>query len=397
MGLVLLLAVRCMPLSCVIRHCEESVSLLVEEGNYPFSPYARLDNYTDALILNVMSYEGEDSCLDAALLNSYAGWNGTGSVPAFVNRFSTGSASDVFAKQYYPRYWFGAVAVIRPLLSIMNYRMWRSFNAVCVFMTIGLVLYAMWKKGLTRYVWTFLLSLAMVNPVAIGQSIQYSGYYYLAMTGSLVVLCGGRDRHGEGCLPLVFSLIGALTAYFDLLTFPAATFALPALFYILLRGRKESQGRLVISIAVLLFFWVFGYFSMWFMKWLLASILTEHNVFEEAFAKIVERAGSGYEGERISRIHAVVRNCYAFLQKSPLLSGAFSVLCVCALWRGGVKGVLAHASCFFVSLIPVMWMFLTANHVYIHAFFTNKALLATFFGVLCWVVDSIMGERGRLT
>ena len=128
-GLLLLLAVYCIPARLVQDECYESLPVLLEEDTYPLDPYSgrKLDNYTDSTILLEVAYPGEESVLDQAV-NVYTERLELSSSPfkSFMSIYSeTGEST---APYEYARYWHGYLVFLRPLFAKLNYPQIRQFN-----------------------------------------------------------------------------------------------------------------------------------------------------------------------------------------------------------------------------------------------------------------------------
>ena len=72
-GSFLLAAAYALPQRSIDKHVEESVAVLAEEGNYPVETPGILgtmrDNYTDAIMLNMASYDSKYPLLQKAFGN----------------------------------------------------------------------------------------------------------------------------------------------------------------------------------------------------------------------------------------------------------------------------------------------------------------------------------------
>lgn len=396
-GLLGLFAVRLIPDSRILRHTGQSAEILVREGDWPDSLCSRLDNFTDSLILNIASYDGREGVLECALMNYFRVTDAAEGVEALAARFARRPvAGSEWIRAQYVRYWFGGVALVRPALYLMNYSQWRTLNTVLVFVSLAVLLYLTHVARLMRYGIAFLVPFLLMDPMAIGKSLQFSPCFYLSMLPAILLLAMRKTRlaGSPACRALFFAGIGALTAYFDLLTYPILTFALPMAF-ILLVNRGDDTATKVKTVVACLAHWALGFLLMWLLKWVLATALTDVNAFYEAFQKVAERSGSqADDGFRISRLHAVRVNFLAFLPHlNAWMVGGF-LLALLSLYRGGMALLWKWAPAFLVAALPPAWMFLTANHAYIHHFFVSKGLTASVFVFLCWAADAMRTKRG---
>lgn len=130
---------------------------------------------------------------------------------------------------------------------------------------------------------------------------------------------------------------------------------------------------------------------MWAGKWLTASILTQSLApFTEAFASFTERSSTiNYiTGKSFSRLDAVLANVEMFCHPYFLAVIAAGILIpiVYFISTGKTKPKLQFKPVYLafalIILMPIVWFFLTANHSYIHAFYTYRILGMSVFAHL---------------
>ena len=189
----------------------------------------------------------------------------------------------------------------------------------------------------------------------------------------------------------VFLNIGIAATFFDLLTYPMATFGVPAVFLLLLcRGDStEKKCAVLIRNGVA---WCLGYAGMWTMKLLLASAVTGQNVMADGLGAVGLRISSSDGGEHLSALSCVFDNVEAFLT-TPVTVLAFAFLLFTLLRSGEKKALLSESSALFffpyflLCLAPFAWYLCTVNHSTIHSWFTNKACVVAFLSLSAAVTE----------
>lgn len=229
-GFLLLILVYLLPTASMEENVAASVEIFRREGTYPVTDImgvdTRLDNYTDALMLLSASYPGEESALEKALkVYRYTDASNTDPAMALIAHYGDGVEASSIA---YERYWHGYLLTLKPALSILDYGQIRTLNAFMLSLCTLWLLSLMYKMGGRNYIPPLLLSLLMLDPLAIARSLQYSTIYYVSILSSSLMLLRlewlkeARDR-----LPLFFAAVGCAASFFDLLTWPLASFGIP--------------------------------------------------------------------------------------------------------------------------------------------------------------------------
>ena len=189
-GFLLLILVYLLPTAPMEENVTASVEIFRREGTYPVTDImgvdTRLDNFTDALMLLSASYPGEENALEKTLkVYRYAVPPETDPVLTLVSHYGDGAAASHTA---YERYWHGYLLTLKPALSILNYGQIRVLNALVIGLCTLWLLFLMWKIGVTNYIPSLLLTLLLIDPLAIVRSLQYSTIYYISVLSSSLML-----------------------------------------------------------------------------------------------------------------------------------------------------------------------------------------------------------------
>ena len=222
----------------------------------------------------------------------------------------------------------------------------------------------------------------------------------LALGATALLLTEKKRR--KPAASVVFLYIGIATAYLDLLTYPIATFGVPALFLLLLRREKPEECRLADLMKSGLF-WCAGYGGMWVLKWVFGSVITGTNVLADGAGAFVKRASytATENAARVEALSCLRMNAEAFLFTPVTFLAAGFLLWL--LWRWAKKHDTASRDrrdlirtlfpFFLVGLAPVVWYLFAANHSTVHRFFTNKALVVSFLALLFAAVAGLATEE----
>ena len=279
-GFALLLAAFALPTEPMRENALASQDVFAREGSYPMARTlgvdAKLDNFTDSMMLVQAGYQAPETTLLQRTLNVYRPF-------PHGNRGAAGVYAESLAapapapQSNYGRYWHGYLAVLKPLLSLFTYEQLRVVNAVWVAL-LGLIVVAlMWRRGLRRYILPFVVTVLLFDPVATAMNMFYTQVYAVTMLACIAILSGWNWlRARTGRLLLLFTLTGCLTSYLDLLTCPLVSFGVPCVFCLCLAAPDWKDGLKLVLTALIC--WGIGYGGMWAGKWVLAALLGGENI-----------------------------------------------------------------------------------------------------------------------
>ncbi len=368
------------------------------------APGSRIDGYTDALmLLEASNAGGEDrSVLDCALLNSYVWIEGV-SPAETIAELSDGDDRNAVVMDY-PRYWHGYLVALKPLLMVFDYGEIRNI-LMCVqtVLVTGLVV-ALDRR---RHGWLIPSVLAFwlfLNPPIVALCMQYSAVTTISLVGMLVVALGGsafRRLHPS----TLFLVLGMLTSFFDLLTFPMLTLFAPLVLSLALEDGSNPLGRSAKATLV----WGVGYAAMWVSKWVIASLVTNTDVVGMALEQAQHRAAGTVEGVAgadgavsVTYVEVLLRQ----LSSTSLITVAFIAIVVSAsllvAWKNRGHWTVAlrdpkrvSATLVLVGLSPFVWYAALQNHSYIHFWMTYRNLGVSIlsWGVAATILASSAGEK----
>lgn len=382
-GTVLMMTVYFLPDKRISQNVFESATIFENEGEGPkiwyFYNTAR-DNYTDAIMLLIASNDSEGSIVDRALKSQwYQTVDEEGNLshpgPSLIE-LSKNNPSSVVETSEYSRYWHGYLIWLKPLLCLFNYQTIRWINLIIQLIIDVIIISKLFRMKYRIMSLGYALNMLLLSPVTCGFSLQYSSCWYLFSLGTLMMICMKNREIGFEKYILGYTIIGILTSFFDFLTYPITTLFVPLVFYFLFTS-KEGELKFQIKTTVeICLSWGIGYLFMWAGKWIVASILTDKNVMNEAFNSLLYRTGGG-EG---SIIMSCARNVAAFLI-NPVTIVAIAVLIILI-----VKNKLAIKDNFInnkslifliIAIMPFVWYIVAKGHSYQHFWFTFRNLIVT--------------------
>lgn len=394
--------VNLIPSSHLRKQISKSMPQLLAAGDYPqvlfterSQAFGRLDVYTEMSYLNNIVLTDSATPFREAVLNVDLSSRPEGAMKVeALSGFIDGSIENASIK---PRgqYWWGALVIMRPLLSIMTYdnmnRLWQGlFYILFVFTCIQLYR----RVGKLPTV-CFLLGMVFVTFQIIPMIFTTSFAFILAFVGILMVL---RRVETQRNIPSVFFLLGMLTAFFDWNSTPIVTFALPAICLFTALNKKAEQASppeykpvIILCIKIVLA-WGFAYFFSLLAKWVVAVML-DPSMLENILLRIsdgvnnrVSWAPEGFwpylKAAYASQIRYLLPFTWGVKEMYRICAVVFAIMVVVFLFfRKPVKRLLLPALVFISGLAPLAWTFVFKAHVFIHCWFTYRSMAATIMAI----------------
>ena len=378
-----------LPNGPILRHAQET--LVKEDLNvdYGFAfvhrPVFYTDNYTDALIINQACCGGRDGLMNNVLLVPRRAGEGIEQTPALKGLLND-DGPEVYIN--YPRYWHGSTFLMRFLLTIDDYVGLRIFFYL---LSSLLMLWALVAVGRRLGMWVsalWLLSMVLVMAFMMQFSIQFLPVLMISVCAVLWVVYRVKDAKGMAMLMFV---VGSLTAYFDLLTCPMVTWGVPMCVWLVKERREHAAHPLVgglLQWGGISLLWAVGYGATWVGKWLLATLATPVNVMSDGLNEFGIRAGGG---EDFTRWDALMQNAGQI--HWPYFCITLLVLLVLVFLKFDRKGLKTALMLLLTAIVPCVWYMATANHSYLHFWFTFRSMMVVLLALLLSVACLTDWER----
>ena len=371
-----------MPDKAVKRHVEKTLDLGDMNSDQPRAVLpnqlqTRMDNFTDAIILNqayVMRVEGFRS----GVLSVPRWWGPM--LPFEVLR--AGVAGEEMEIWHYARYWHGNTFLTRYLLVFYDYVNIRMLLYVVTTLLMMWCAVSLWRRQGWQTAVAVMLALALCYAFVMQFSMQFAPVLIIALGGMIAV---SRGRNAA----MAAFVVGSLTCYFDLLTAPILTLgALLVVRASMDDGEQVWRGWWQSAKMALL--WAVGYAGTWFTKWVIATVFTSENVIADGLKNTAGRS-SGLDD--FSRWDAVTNN-FDLLQLKYMVLAALVLAVLAAVWFNA-KGWRRAVQLLPLALLPYVWYFFAANHSYWHNWFTFRAQAVSVAAVLLSLMMMVDWQKMR--
>lgn len=388
LALALLILAAFAPQGRILDNLWQSMDMLHAEGVYPFmadySDSAWLDNFTDVLML-MESAATNDDYLGSVLTNPVYVYDDAGAdVVELLECYLNGMPHDSVG--YYVRYWMGFRVLLRIGLTFLSYFQIRRYLAIGFFALFAAVMCSIAKRVDGKLAFLFAISVALVRPYVIVNSIQYCCCFFIMLLAMLLVPKIYDHPKWEG---LFFFEIGIVTMYFDFYTVPLITVGFPLVYLFAL---KKQAGQTLSCKALFrnLLLWLAGYGLMWLAKLTLTSLLTDVDALGNGLQALFGRLGvtktDGLE-EYYSHSLAMERLGKAIFcdAEGKVIYLAVLVLCVAgfltAAFRRKVTGkqVLALLPLVVLALLPFGWFLATIQPLAMHHYFQYRNIALVYW------------------
>lgn len=403
LALTLLILAAFAPQGRILDNLWESVDHLHMEGTYPhladYEDASRLDNFTDILMLLESVVTNEDY-LGSVLTNPVYVYEEAGAdLPTLLENYLNGMPHDSVG--FYVRYWMGFRVILRIALTFLSYFQIRRYLAVIFFALFAAVMCDIAKRVDSKLAFLFGLSIILLRPYVIVNSMQYCTCFFIMFAAMLLVPAIQKRPQWEG---LFFMEVGLLTMYFDFYTAPLLTFGFPMVYlYALERAEGKSlAGKRMGKNALV---WMSGYVLMWVAKLVLTSVLTDVNAVANGWNALMGRLG-------VSRTEGLEKFYSLELAAERLGDALFSdgegkivylsalavvvlVVVVCALRKKvALKDGRELWPLLALAVLPFGWFLATIQPLAMHHFFQYRMIGLTYWAAGTFVYF-LLGEKKK--
>lgn len=400
-AIVSLTAVYCLPTGRMNYNAKDAVGIFKKEASYPMlnQEYknTQLDNYTDAIMLGIAVYRNNDlSIPQQALMNYRPGEDPYQPVQELSSYLEKHKASSDLK---YPRYWHGYLLFLKPALMLFGYGDIRMLNTFLQFALLGYIIYQFAKRQLGKYAIAFGVAAAFLMPLATSQSIQLSTVFYPCMVAIAVMLRFHEWLNERYRYCYLFMILGMCTSFLDLLTYPLVSLGLPLVVWMILHDEEDwkYQLRWIIGFSLI---WGLGFGFFWAAKWIITSLIMQENYVGEAIQEITKRTSNeGKLGETLSLKEVLEKNfkvfdnpAYSNLFYATVFGGILFTIKKHIPYRNFLKKLMPYM---LISLMPVVWICLTANHSSIHYWFTSRTVAIFVFAWLTFIMSLYKHKKVR--
>lgn len=288
----------------------------------------------------------------------------------------------------YPRYWLGFRAIMRWLLVFFDYFQIRRYTGALFFLLFALVICSISKCIDTKTAFAFAVSIILVRPQVIANSLQFSCCFLIAFPAMLLVSLLIDKPQWDS---VFFLEIGILTMFFDFYTVPLVTVGFPLVYLAILRvrqGRRVTLGWLLRCVLI----WLSGYALMWLAKLLLTNALTSVDALGDGFAAFFRRVGIE-KTEGLEQYYSIplafekIREVlFSDAEGKVVYLGVFALSLLIVGVRAYQKKMRmcdfsANAKFLVVAVLPLLWFAVTAQPIAIHYWYQYRSIALTYWAL----------------
>lgn len=382
LGTLLLSLAFCFPVK--EENAAASYEVLNKEGWYPAAPIMSqsMDTYFHSLLPGVLDNNTDSIMLYTALDQS------EGNVLARAMNMYNG-----YMQKNYSYYWHGYVILLRPLLYCMDYSDLRLLNCAVQLLLLVVLAHEVWKRKGMPYALAALSSYVLLMPIAMALSLQFTWVFYVAMGGALLLTVRADRLTENGKYLYCFLVLGMLTSFLDLLTYPLFTWGIPLVWWLAMRRDCSGGVRRLRQVVAAGLCWILGYGGMWLAKWLLATLVLRRNVIGEAVSEIFLRTGvedalqSWGLAERWEAVYTNWKH-YEYILYAVLLIAWLAWALVRSLLRSW-KATANSCAYALIGLSAIVWYMVLANHTGGHHFFAYRIFGVSVLALLLLYIEMV--------
>lgn len=360
--------------------------------NHKYNIY--IDNYTDMIILNVMTYKSGNTFTkrvfgnEYGYLNTYYNndklpyWNQYENLKASLNNMNDSSV-------FYGRYWHGNQILLRPLLSFTTYQESLKILSFIGIIIIIISLVLVFKKMGFKFLIIYILGLLLMNIY-----IYYTCYQYL-LTYLLTIICINfililYDENKD--MSYYFFIIGSLTTYFLFVSFPLITLCFPLIMILYLKfvnGKYNNYKENLLFVIKSSINWLVGYIIFFSIKWILGYLIGV-DILSDAFMSVSQRLGVTFS---FSYIDVLKINLTKFFDNyfNIFITFISIVLLIFGLLKNTSTKLKIFSPFILISIMPFIWLFVINNHSAIHYWMVYRLFAITIFSFL--VIDLLIFNK----
>lgn len=402
-GTLLLTLVFCIPTEPMRRKASASLDYMIQsaedmkEGSFSRYLWGHKETYTDAIMVqNAIESRQDKNVFEEAMWVYHSDLNPDYWTPeASLKSYCSGVFDGEIYTYTYARYWHGYLIYLKPLLLLFSWKQLVILGAALqLFMLTAVVVLSVRKKqaGLGIAVLT---GFVYMKPVIMAASLTMAVCSVITLGALLLMLCRHQRIAAKGGYPVMFLMIGILTAYFDFLTYPIVTLGFPLCAYFLFET-DDPTGKGLRKLAGYSFSWGVGYAGMWALKWVIADLTLHTGTIKDALWSILGRTEVIGGRPRLNGgFYTISLNLqeydFPFYSIGAVLLGIAALAAVLAAVikkrvKPALSGVLLFAAIF---CIPFVWIIVVQHHSALHARFTFRIIGIAAMALYCISVRAL--------
>jgi len=383
---------------------KSSKEMLIEGNTYFMNVASQIDNTTDGLMINEAYSVDSNNPLESYLRirKNYKSGLTLYELPDVSHRLATFSkntvekgipvkdegyliieelanylSGKVQISVEYARYYHGYLLLYRPLLILTDIIGIRLFLFVAFTASFIVLAYKL-KKELGKYVmFSICFPITLFGYFFISYSIQQAPIFLIMILYSIVIT-NNLKKWNWNSVAYSAMVVGSLTCFFDFLTTPTLTLAIPLLIYVLYTNSntKFSLKKLFVGIFKVCILWGIGYSLTWLSKWIIYDTILNGSLISSVLEQIKFRSIS------FDSSFLTTSAYYIFKNISYISTITIVFILINDTINKHFKNKISFkyleinkSSIVFVCCIPLFWSLITINHFSEHTFFAYRNLV----------------------
>ncbi len=338
----LLVATFFLPVDEMRENVARSSELFNYEGVYPHwdTGYktTKLDGWTEGAVYGMAIYQEGGSPLTNAILMHYIDAEGE-QMPWSMTNYAN-HADKKYSFPVYGRYWYGTVGILKVLLLMFDVGDIRMFNCILQIALSLLIIIKMVKEGLDGRIVPLLVGIMIIDPISMIMCITYSSDY-VPMLLAIIAILYGYDRIEKFGWMEFFAVLGAVMAFFSMLSFPLIALGIPLLFKIWCDGVYGSaQKNQVRDTVVYTGAWGISYGIAWGIKWIIGTLFSDYDFIGNA----LNQADSYYGQEEVTTLARVLKNVMVIRKWPYVLMIVIAIVIILVMRARKKNGLVANVA-----------------------------------------------------
>jgi len=364
------------------------------------------DNNADRIWLNIAWQMGKGDPFVSVLDTKY--YDGDSFGLALGLRLTVEFGKE--ANTDYTRYWHGGAALLRFLHIWTDLQGSRIIGFLCILYLIFLTVRYLFLDGHGDLGMCLLASVMAVSVFTVRLSFEYIPCFLVCFGFCPLFL--KLEKRGDLPLTLLALAAGTATAFFDFLTAETVTILVPLILVMAVRSmdrRLISKKDTAVLLLQCLILWGLAYGGTFLVKWIVVEQVTGENHLATALSSAgVRMIGAvSVNGQEIKpgALLGIIANLSVLFGSTELISyskimmGLF--LCTIAVYVlirvYWCRRPVSRGTGFILGLgtFVLVRFGILANHSYLHAFFTYRALLSSILAVLTAMMLNLRPQKKR--
>lgn len=347
----------------------------------------KIDNYTDMIILNVITYNNQNSIIKRAFGNEYGVLyiDKYGDKEVFWNQYENLKSSLNFendASILYGRYWHGSQIIIKPLLYFFTYQQSLIFLSIIGIILIIISCILVLKKLDYKNLIIYILGLLSLNIYIFGSCYQYFFTITPMIIFNIIILLKYKSNNFNS--NLYFYLFGGLSAYFMYVSFPLITLCYPLLILLSLEfknGKYVDYKQNIATVIKNTISWFSGYALLYILKWVIGTIFVGSNFIEDALMSASQRLGITFSFNYLDVLN--LNLSYFLKNKINIVLIIISlILLIINIIKSPKEKLKVISPILLIFSMPFIWMFIFNNHSAVHYWMISRIFSISIYSLL---------------